>query len=60
MKLIGIVDADDFKEKVLEQREILKSESIGVQRPAEKSADESAIIDVLKEIKALLEEIKNK
>ncbi|MCH2234181.1 MAG: PH domain-containing protein [Crocinitomicaceae bacterium] len=51
MKLIGINGSHDFKELVLRQREKMKAET--------KTAD-MEMLDVMKEIRNLLEEIKNK
>ena len=51
MTLVGIVEAESFKNKVMDQRDQLKS--------SETSNDESTL-EVLKEIRALLTEIKNK
>jgi len=56
MKLIGIVDAGDFKKRVLSQRELLNSDNNS--QPASNNDNESIIL--LKEIKNILIEIKNK
>lgn len=58
MKLIGIIDTNDFKEAVLEQREQIRTQKGQGQTSSESSSNE--LMDVLKEIKGLLEEIKNK
>ena len=54
MKLIGINDAEDFKRKVLDQREIL------VRKPNIESStiDQDESIEVLREIRDLLKDIK--
>ena len=54
MKLIGINDAEEFKQKVLDQREVL------VRKPnIESSAsDQDESIEVLREIRDLLKDIK--
>lgn len=56
MKLMGIVGAAEFKEKVLTQRDALKSNNHS--QPTNNNKDESIVI--LKEIRDLLTEIKNK
>lgn len=58
MKLMGIVDADNFKEKVLDQRELIKSKSFNVQ--SQPQQENSEIVSLLKDIKTLLTEMKNK
>jgi len=57
MKLIGIVNASDFKEKVLYQRELLKKDT---RMDNSKSDTSNEIVDLLKEIKDILNDIKNK
>ncbi|MDA0195365.1 MAG: PH domain-containing protein [Bacteroidetes bacterium] len=57
MQLIGIVDSLDFKESVLNQREMLRNEKGGNQL-IETSNDE--IASILREIKEVLIDIKNK
>lgn len=55
MKLIGIMQAEEFKQKVLEQRELL------MRKPEDESSvsnDES--IEVLREIRDLLKDLKQK
>ena len=58
MKLIGIKNSAEFKQKVLKQRELLKSgnkvENIHT------DSETSQIVDVLTEIKDILIEIKGK
>ena len=58
MKLIGIVNSSDFKEKVLHQRELLKTENRIDNKQSDTSNDQ--IVDLLKDIKDILVEIKNK
>ena len=58
MKLIGIIDADIFKEKILDQREIIKTEPGKVHKQTQENNTE--IIDVLMEIKTILLDMKNK
>ena len=58
MKLIGIIDSSQFKEKVLQQRELIRTESL-VSIPKSVVGDEQ-IVEILKEIKDVLNEIKNK
>ena len=58
MKLMGIVGAAEFKENVLAQRDALKSNSQLQQNSNSSNNDES--LSVLKEIRDLLTEIKNK
>ncbi len=58
MKLIGIINPSDFKEKVLHQRELLKTENRMDNRQSETSNEQ--IVDLLKEIKDILNDIKNK
>ena len=58
MKLIGILNTMDFKERVLRQREILTSgKETAEPRPA---ANDGQMVEILKEIKDILNEIKNK
>ena len=57
MKLIGISDAQSFKEKVLEQREKIRIKSEGSGAASESSGEE---LKVLKEIRDLLMEIRDK
>jgi putative membrane protein len=58
MKLVGIINSSDFKEKVLHQRELLKTESRMDNRQTETSNEQ--VVEVLKEIKDILNDIKNK
>lgn len=55
MKLIGIVQAEEFKQQVLEQRELL------VRKPSyeESTSNEGDSLEVLREIRDLLKEIKS-
>ena len=58
MKLIGIINASDFKEQVLHQRELLKTDNrIDISKS---EASNEQIIDLLKEIKDIINDIKNK
>ena len=57
MKLMGIVGAAEFKERVLAQRESLKSDNSS--QPNNKSNNDESLV-VLKEIRDLLTDIKNK
>jgi putative membrane protein len=62
MKLVGIVDAGTFKEKVLQQREILTS-GMHYKSSAEggaSSRDQEEMLGLLKEIRDLLSDIRNK
>lgn len=58
MKLIGIVNASDFKEKVLHQRELLKTDNRIDNSKTESSSEK--IVDLLIDIKSILYEIKDK
>lgn len=58
MKLIGIINTNDFKEAVLEQREQIRTQKGQHQNSSVASPDQ--LLDVLNEIKGLLVEIKNK
>jgi putative membrane protein len=58
MKLIGIVDSSNFKEKVLYQRNLLKTENRTNKKPTE--TNDNQIVDLLMEIKDILNDIKNK
>ena len=58
MELIGIVDSSDFKEKVLHQRELLVSVN-RIDSSQTKTNDEQ-LLDILGEIKDILNVIKNK
>ena len=57
MKLIGILKSEDFKKKVLQQRELLKAGSKPVSVIS--SPENNQIVNVLTEIKDILTEIKN-
>lgn len=58
MKLIGIIDSAIFKEKILQQRELLTTDSkTDVQS---KETNNTQIVDLLKEIKDILIDVKNK
>ena len=57
MTLIGILKSEDFKQKVLQQRELLKSGSKPVGTVS--SSENNQIVNVLTEIKDILTEIKN-
>jgi len=58
MKLIGIIDSQLFKEKVLRQRELIKTDALLPTASSESSNEH--ILDILKEIKDILKDIKNK
>ncbi len=58
MKLIGIINSLNFKEKVLHQRELLKTENRSDNIQTETKNEQ--IVDLLKEIKGILHDIKNK
>jgi len=58
MKLIGIMNSSEFKEKVLHQRELLKTENRSDNRQTDTSQEQ--MLDLLKEIKDILNDIKNK
>lgn len=53
MKLIGIVDTQAFKEKVLEQRSIIRNKNISGNDTIQE-AGSNEVIDLLKEIRDLL------
>ena len=57
IKLIGILKSEDFKQKVLQQRELLKSGSKPI--AAASNSENNQIVNVLTEIKDILTEIKN-
>jgi putative membrane protein len=58
MKLIGIMDTENFKEEVLEQRErIVSAKSSSA---PQSSSDDQNLMTVLSEIKTVLEEIRDK
>ena len=58
MKLMGIIDSADFKENVLHQRELLKTDH--QTENGQSATGNDPIIDLLKEIKGILNEIKAK
>lgn len=58
MKLIGIINPSDFKEKVLNQRELLKTENKIENRQPETNNEQ--VVDLLKEIKNILNDIRKK
>ncbi len=59
MKLIGIVDTPVFKEKVLEQRSIIRNKNLAeAQGSTSGGTDES--VELLREIRDLLKTMKNK
>lgn len=58
MKLIGIVNSADFKEQVLLQRDLLKTEN-RIGNSVSETGNEQ-VVDLLKEIKDILNDIKNK
>lgn len=58
MKLIGIIKSSDFKDKVLYQRELLKTENKSENRQTEISSEQTN--DILIEIRDILNDIKNK
>lgn len=58
MKLVGIISSLDFKEKVLHQRELLRTEHRVDNRQTE--TGNKQIADLLGEIKDILNDIKNK
>ena len=58
MKLIGIIDATMFKEKVLRQRELIKTD--GSPGPASSKTSNEEIVELLRDIKEILVDIKKK
>ena len=62
MKLIGIVDAADFKDKVLLQREVLTSghKPSAMPRVGTESGNQEEVTALLAEIRDILNDIKNK
>jgi putative membrane protein len=58
MKLIGIIKSSDFKEKVLYQRQLLKTENKSENRQTDTSNEQTN--DILMEIRDILNDIKNK
>ena len=59
MKLIGIMNSSDFKEKVLSQRELLNNHSNSSDNQ-QVETNNNEVIELLKDIKVLLKDIKNK
>ncbi|TFH24441.1 MAG: PH domain-containing protein [Bacteroidia bacterium] len=59
MKLIGIVDTPAFKKQVLEQRTVIRNKALTMMGGGTGSGDEESI-KLLKEIRDLLQDIKNK
>jgi len=57
MRLVGIIDALEFKNQVLHQRTLLKTEGFSVQQPVDANNE---TLELLKEIRDLLKEIKEK
>jgi len=58
MKLIGIIGTAEFKERVLEQRDLLKN--LGSERYSQADTSDNKTLDLLTEIRDLLIEIKEK
>ncbi len=58
MKLIGIIKSAEFKEKLLYQRELLKTENKSENRQTKTSSKQTN--DILMEIRDILNDIKNK
>ena len=58
MKLIGIINSADFKQKILNQRELLKTENRSENRETETSNERTN--NILMEIRNILNDIKNK
>jgi putative membrane protein len=58
LKLIGILDSVEFKNKVLKQRELLSTEVLKPSPTNESSQDQ--VLNELKEIRNLLKEIRDK
>ena len=58
MKLIGIIDSADFKQKILKQRELLKTENWTGNK--ENEIDDKQTVNLLTEIRDILNEIRNK
>ncbi len=60
MKLIGIIDTPTFKEKVLEQRTLIRNKAMNMMGGGGQASGDDESIALLKEIRNLLTEIKNK
>lgn len=58
MKLIGIVDSPDFKQRVLDQRDLMITENKSDKRASETGNEQ--MIDLMREIKDILAEIRDK
>ena len=58
MKLIGIINSADFKQKILNQRDLLKTENRSENRQTETSNEQTN--NILMEIRDILNDIKNK
>ena len=58
MKLVGIVDTKAFKERVIEQRELIGN--YNQQAPIPQEIPQNGSVELLKEIRDLLVDIKNK
>lgn len=58
MKLIGIINMSDFKDKVLQQRELLVSANR--KHTGQVDANSEQILNALEDIKAILKDIRNK
>jgi putative membrane protein len=59
MKLIGIIDTPTFKEEVLEQRKVIRNRAMNMMGGGKGSEDEESV-ELLKEIRDLLKDIKEK
>jgi putative membrane protein len=59
MKLIGIVDTQGFKDKVLAQRTVIRNEAMHMMGGGKGSGEDESI-ELLREIRDLLKEIKNR
>jgi hypothetical protein len=58
MKLIGILDTVEFKNKVLRQRELLSTEVL--KPPKTNESSQNQVLNELKEIRNILREIRDK
>jgi hypothetical protein len=58
MKLIGIVDTQGFKEKVLAQRTVIRNKALNMMGGGTGSGEDESL-DLLREIRDLLKEIRN-
>ena len=56
MKLIGIIQSSDFKEKVLRQRELISTESTSRDIPSDTGNEQTN--SILLEIRDILKELK--